>query len=971
MPERILLTTTNRELFQPVRLHYTVANPKRLTACFQKLRCMAFDREQERWCWHFDAEARHLKFQPFPKMPEGGLTILGAFRIRPQGTADLSVRSIERAIEGILFFDKHVPRDVAQLTNLSVVNRLFSVEDAELTPEDIFDNTAAQRPSAFELATMPKDEMKKLSREEIGRYLENVRVESSRPFPEVELFPAHFYEDGISRLEMSLRLRQNLAYEHFQGNTQVTLTDLIYRGLGIRQSEPELGIRQSEPESSQGDSQRLEWSFREDIPTLDYFEDIDLDTDEGVSNAVGRFVDDLEGNTFRQWEAVMRVEQDLWLAPIYQTLYDELIDFTDGEDDQVLYIDDIERPAQPWYEILRRIAPRLLIEPLVTSEMYDEFVDQGWSRIAVALENNSRGLSLPAGIRRPRDVLPKDLWHKLWWQECCLPLLGLEQEAEITLRSDVQNWRIDTVLQNLNRHRDSVAFLGATLSSLLERCVLPPQDREIFIREVTRRLQLPGPDVRLAEYLDDDPDVPAQVTVERVSPDLIRRAILHPEQCVRYLAAMYFVAEHCHDPEIPRLMIQAVEQYGEEAFGSPTNELFAECVHSRESLAWLLARLQAIAEEEDGELEANDLTRALVEGDLEFLAENQSAVEAVFQKFDLAACDVLRFRLRHRTADLDTLWSSVREILDDPDEIRECAGEDFIMLKDLDRLANDPRVTTWLTETLERTIEDDGYDEGQEELAITLAGQLEFQPAIPQLVEYLHEDDDFCIDAINALIRIGGDDVVRALLRKAPGASDRFLANAVLVIEDIHTPLSAQTLLNWHEKKSKKQVAELSLKALLNGFVPAGLEPGRRLASAVSLDVCDSIRWRVVAMALATGWNTAAIEPWVESADYEFADEMIELDYDEADDQDEDEDEDTGIGERWSRNSRVSPSRSFMNDDGELLDDGDDFMNDDLMDRSIQWPSSAPIIQAHPKIGRNDPCPCGSGKKYKKCCMKD
>jgi hypothetical protein len=24
--------------------------------------------------------------------------------------------------------------------------------------------------------------------------------------------------------------------------------------------------------------------------------------------------------------------------------------------------------------------------------------------------------------------------------------------------------------------------------------------------------------------------------------------------------------------------------------------------------------------------------------------------------------------------------------------------------------------------------------------------------------------------------------------------------------------------------------------------------------------------------------------------------------------------------------------------------------------------------QAMPKVGRNDPCPCGSGKKYKKCC---
>lgn len=23
------------------------------------------------------------------------------------------------------------------------------------------------------------------------------------------------------------------------------------------------------------------------------------------------------------------------------------------------------------------------------------------------------------------------------------------------------------------------------------------------------------------------------------------------------------------------------------------------------------------------------------------------------------------------------------------------------------------------------------------------------------------------------------------------------------------------------------------------------------------------------------------------------------------------------------------------------------------------------------QVGRNDPCPCGSGKKYKACCMKD
>jgi len=27
----------------------------------------------------------------------------------------------------------------------------------------------------------------------------------------------------------------------------------------------------------------------------------------------------------------------------------------------------------------------------------------------------------------------------------------------------------------------------------------------------------------------------------------------------------------------------------------------------------------------------------------------------------------------------------------------------------------------------------------------------------------------------------------------------------------------------------------------------------------------------------------------------------------------------------------------------------------------------APIMRDAPKVGRNDPCPCGSGKKYKQC----
>jgi uncharacterized protein YchJ len=31
-------------------------------------------------------------------------------------------------------------------------------------------------------------------------------------------------------------------------------------------------------------------------------------------------------------------------------------------------------------------------------------------------------------------------------------------------------------------------------------------------------------------------------------------------------------------------------------------------------------------------------------------------------------------------------------------------------------------------------------------------------------------------------------------------------------------------------------------------------------------------------------------------------------------------------------------------------------------------PLTAPIANEGGKVGRNEPCPCGSGKKYKKCC---
>jgi hypothetical protein len=44
-----------------------------------------------------------------------------------------------------------------------------------------------------------------------------------------------------------------------------------------------------------------------------------------------------------------------------------------------------------------------------------------------------------------------------------------------------------------------------------------------------------------------------------------------------------------------------------------------------------------------------------------------------------------------------------------------------------------------------------------------------------------------------------------------------------------------------------------------------------------------------------------------------------------------------------------------------------DIVSDAADDISKQKPKPK---RTGPKVGRNDPCPCGSGKKYKNCCGK-
>lgn len=44
-------------------------------------------------------------------------------------------------------------------------------------------------------------------------------------------------------------------------------------------------------------------------------------------------------------------------------------------------------------------------------------------------------------------------------------------------------------------------------------------------------------------------------------------------------------------------------------------------------------------------------------------------------------------------------------------------------------------------------------------------------------------------------------------------------------------------------------------------------------------------------------------------------------------------------------------------------------LNPDRIKPMAMMPTDKQMCRRPPKVGRNDPCPCGSGKKFKNCCL--
>lgn len=231
-PEPLLLTMTG-ESYQPARIYYQVNQKNAVIGRFRRLRCIDYDSSQNRWVWSYSEEAKKIQFtksyRDIPK--EYRPLVLGYFTWEGEKILRLDVRSFERVIEAITFFDKKINRRLAQVTKIKIVNKLFP---ATMSPEEIsnhhrifFDERQAVNPT--EKMEKLKDIFSQYEAPEEGReaVFSYLRSEMKKTLPEVEELEVHFYEDGIESIVMSLKMRQLEAMEHWKGNTNFSQFDVM------------------------------------------------------------------------------------------------------------------------------------------------------------------------------------------------------------------------------------------------------------------------------------------------------------------------------------------------------------------------------------------------------------------------------------------------------------------------------------------------------------------------------------------------------------------------------------------------------------------------------------------------------------------------------------------------------------------------------------------------------------------------
>jgi hypothetical protein len=428
----------------------------------------------------------------------------------------------------------------------------------------------------------------------------------------------------------------------------------------------------------------------------------------------------------------------------------------------------------------------------------------------------------------------------------------------------------------------------------------------------------------------------------------IRQGILLPQQDVRKTAAQYFARPVSEDPEIMPLVIQAVEKYG-------WRESFS-LLRTADSLRQTLETVRWIIEQLSGEWDAEDirqdnyctaLSLILCYADVSLLPDDYDDIPFFPEELEWIPHE----RSEMSRWNANDAWQALLLFGEETSDLEESISVMRRARHLEEAVARIPELANKILDAFAGKCSRDEIDrlEWIQDSLIRILGRMKLKTAIPTLVGFLHDEDFWTQDAaLESLYTIGTDDVTEAIAAEWSDAPPGFRRYAAEGMGYLRSDLSAQYCLDWLSTE-KDDVARLTLaNSLLNNFVEESIPIVRSMVRGGDLTPDENdLRLALVATATVMGASFPEYDQW----------------YDQAVDD-------------WKRFSFDSEMRILDN----FIEGGDEeeydptlfeIMQEIAMERALAEPliDDEPFHTKRKKVRRNDPCPCGSGLKYKKCCL--
>lgn len=422
----------------------------------------------------------------------------------------------------------------------------------------------------------------------------------------------------------------------------------------------------------------------------------------------------------------------------------------------------------------------------------------------------------------------------------------------------------------------------------------------------------------------------------RLTEDQIKEAILHDDRDVREAAVYYFAQSYSDDLSIMPLAIQAIEQHGwDDAF--EVYSFLSDLAQTDETILWLVEQIKRHGRPDEDFGYRHATRAALMRADTDLLKRHDATILQL-KELDDEAQLAIRQRILFSSQPPEELWDHLTFFCNRSDKLENVPDDLDVAFYLAEALGKHRDFTA--PKTLAILAGDTGdFDNWMELCAVRLAGEIRLQEAAPEIITLFDELDDWLFDeGHRALVKIGGDGVVEELARAYPTGSFDLRFSAASIFENMHSDLSVQTCMTFLETEQDHHIRCSLLQSVLMNFCTEGIEPARQLILTTPLDPeVLEVRSDLLTCCKLVGEKFPEFEAWREDAkgDVEFR-------------------------RRWYQEHPI------------ILDDEENAEDEEFAGEFEEpLPPPATVVRLGNRIGRNDPCPCGSGKKYKHCCLRN